>query len=264
MKARAGVVDQITDIWRYRELLRELFTTWLILRHTGSVLGFLWTLLNPLLMIATYWFVFSQIFRFGVPNFPMLLIPGYLAWNFTFGSVQAGGESIIQSKHLITKIAFPTEIIVAAHCAVQLVDFMVALLLYLIAVVLFAAPLSATVLWLPAILLLHVAFTLGAALVVACGAVYFKDIPKLVPVLGMVLFFVTPIFYTHDMVPGGLRSVIWLNPLTWIFSLYHDVLYYHVPPPVWLTAGVLAMAAAALGAGLLLFRKLKPSFAELS
>src|SRR5512139_753697 len=100
MNRRHGFASQMNDIWRYRELLRELFLTWLVLRHTGSVLGFLWTLVNPLLMIATYWFVFSQVFRVGIPNFPLLLIPGYLAWNFTFGSIQAGSESIIQSKYL--------------------------------------------------------------------------------------------------------------------------------------------------------------------
>ena len=256
--------NQIVDIWRYRELLHELFRTWLLLRHTGSILGFLWTLLNPLLLITTYWVVFSLVLKVGVENFPLLLIPGYLAWNFTFGSVQSGSESIIQNKYLITKIAFPNEIIVLAKVAVSLVDFLVGLGLYLVAVMIILPVLTASVLWLPALLVMHVAFTVGVALLVACSAVYFKDIPKLVPILGTMLFFLTPIFYTRDMVPAGLSAAMWLNPLTWIFSLYHDVLYYHAAPDAGVVAGVAIMSATALLTGLWLFNRLKGSFAELS
>ncbi len=256
--------DQWHDIWKYRELLRELFFTWLILRHAGSVLGFLWTLVNPLLLIATYWVVFSSILHIGVENFPLLLIPGYLAWNFTFSAIQGASESIIESKYLITKIAFPNEIIVLASVAVSLTDFVVGMLVYLAAVLLLAPPFSPAVLLLPAIVALHVGFTLGVSFVVACGAVYFRDIPKLIPILGTILFFITPIFYTLEMVPEGIRRFIWVNPLTWIFSLYHDVLYYRSTPPLWLAAGVLLIAVVVLAAGLAVFRRVKTSFAELS
>lgn len=254
---------QFARVWRYRELLLELFRTWFRLRHAGSVLGVFWTLLNPILMIGTYWFVFSVVFRVGIPEFPLLLIPGYLAWNFTFGSWQAAGESLLQSKYLITKIAFPNEIIVVTSVALALSDFLLALLLFL-GVQAVAAPAGWVLFWLPPLLLLHIAFTLGVSFILATGAVYFKDVPRLIAVAGMVLFFMTPIFYTHDLVPGALQQLVWLNPLTWFFSAYQDVLYHHRAPAAGVLAGTTGLALAAFLGGALVFRKHTPAFAELS
>ncbi|MGA9115217.1 MAG: ABC transporter permease [Bacteroidota bacterium] len=261
---RPGLGSQLSRIWAYRELLGELFRTWLLLKHAGSLLGLLWTLLNPLLLVGTYWFVFSTIFRVEVERYPLLIIPGFLAWNFTFGAVQAAGESIISSKYLITRIAFPGEILVLASVGVTLVEFLIGLGI-LSAVLVVLAPQSAGVLLLlPLLLAAHILFTTGVSLLAACGSVFFRDIPRLIPIAGTIMFFLTPIFYTLDMVPGGVKQVVWLNPLTWFFSVYHDLLYRQTMPDPLVAAGTLGLALAACWGGLAVFRMHRHSFAELS
>ena len=129
--------SQLSNLWKYRQLASELFWTYIKLRHVGSVLGFIWTLLNPILYILTYWVVFSLIIKMGLQNYPLFLIPGYLAWNFTFSSIVNSSESILQSKDLITKIAFPNEIIVLTNVVVGFVDFIISLIIFSIVILIF-------------------------------------------------------------------------------------------------------------------------------
>lgn len=222
--------EQIKNLWYYRELAIELFWTYLKLRYVGSFLGFLWTMLNPILYIATYWIVFSQIIRMGLQNYPLFLIPGFLAWNFTFGSLISASESILNSHHLITKISFPIEILTFTSVAVALFDFLISMIIYLIVFLIIPPKLPLTTLGLPFVILVQVLFTTGLALLVACSSVFFRDIPKLIPILGTIMFFLTPIFYPLSYVPDAIKIIIKLNPMTQIVTLYHELLYYNVWP----------------------------------
>lgn len=223
-------LNQLRELWRYRELAIELFWTYLKLRYVGSVLGFIWTMLNPILYIVTYWIVFTFIVKMGLSNYPLYLIPGFLAWNFTFGSLVSASESILNSQYLITKISFPIEILTITSIAVTLFDFFISLTLYLIAVMILTPSLSITVLALPSVIIIQVMLTAGLALFAACVSVFFRDIPKLIPVLGTMVFFLTPIFYPLNIVPESFRFIIKLNPMTQIVTLYQNILYYRVWP----------------------------------
>jgi len=255
---------QITLLWNYRELLKELFIVFVKLRHAGSVLGILWTLLNPLLFIFTYWFVFSFVFRMGLENYPLFLIPGYLAWNYSFNAITSLSATIINHRYLITKIAFPNEIIVIAGTSVFLLDFIIAGLLYLFIVLLFGFNFSIHILWLPLLLFLQVILTLGLSFIFSTVSVYFKDVPKLLIVIGTILFFLTPIFYPISYIPEGYRNIILLNPFALIINLYHDILYYNQQPDIIYLSISFVVSILIFLIGLRLFNKYKYSFAELS
>ena len=255
---------RIRRLWQYRELAVALFWTHLKLRYVGSFLGFMWTMLNPILYILTYWIVFSYIIRMGLPNYPLYLIPGFLAWNFTFGSILNASESILQSTHLITKIAFPIEILTITSVAVSLFDFLISLAIYIIAVIVFTSSLSLTAFALPLVVILQTIFTIGIALLVACGSVFFRDIPKLIPVLGTMMFFLTPIFYTLDLVPDSLQIIIKLNPMTHIVTLYHSILYYNTLPNLTYFISTFLIAVISFIIGAFIFNRKRYALAELS
>jgi ABC-type polysaccharide/polyol phosphate export permease len=255
---------QLSNLWKFRELASELFWTYLKLRHVGSLLGFLWTLLNPLLYILTYWIVFSLIIRMGLQNYPLFLIPGYLAWNFTFSSIVNSSESILQSKDLITKIAFPNEIIVLTNVAVGLVDFIISLILFTFVIIIFYSPVSYFIIFVPVILFLQILLTVGVSLIVSCISVYFKDVPKLIIILGNIFFFLTPIFYPLEFIPSDFKVIALVNPLAQIISIYHDLIYYKVFPNPILIIITATVSFTVFIIGFAVFNKLRFSFAELS
>jgi len=256
-------LSQFRELWRFRELAIELFWTYLKLRYVGSVLGFIWTMLNPILYIVTYWIVFTCIVRMGLPDYPLYLIPGFLAWNFTFASLISASESILNSQYLITKISFPIEILTLASIAVNLFDFFVALILYLMAVVILPPTLPITALALPLVVMLQVLLTLGMALLAACVSVFFRDIPKLIPVLGTMVFFLTPIFYPLNIVPEPFQFLIKLNPMTHVITLYHDILYYRIWPDYLTLGSVFLIAIIFLIIGYWVFDRKRHTLAEL-
>ncbi|MFQ5963173.1 MAG: ABC transporter permease [Candidatus Scalinduaceae bacterium] len=256
--------NQLRELWRYRELIVGLFWTTLKLRYAGSVLGIIWSIVNPILYIATYWVVFSYIIRMGLSDYPLFLIPGFLAWNFTLVSLLSASESIINGKHLITKIAFPIEILTLVSVAVYLFDFLVALSLYLLVVVILPPTLPLTVVALPLVIIIQILFTTGLAMLIACGSVFFRDIPKLLPILGNIFFFLTPIFYPLNIVPEPWRLLIQLNPMTQIITFYHELLYVRIWPQSLDIGFAFLVAISLLVLGLSVFNLLKHRFAELS
>ncbi len=225
----------------------------------------LWTLLNPAFYIATYYFVFTFFIKMGMDNYHLYLIPGFLAWNFTLSAIVSASESIIQSKHLISKIAFPNEILVLANIAVCFVDFIVSVIIYLTVVLLTGVvQFSNLFLLLPAVVLLQILFTTGLGLFVATISVYFRDVPKLVQLAGTIMFFFTPVFYPLSNVPVVYQWILKLNPMTHIIGFYHAILYYNnVPDKIYALVMVFTFAAIFL-AGFIVFNNFKHKFAELS
>ncbi|HVO76040.1 MAG TPA: ABC transporter permease [Ignavibacteriaceae bacterium] len=262
----SSLKKQIHQIWRYRELLVQLFWTFVKLRHVGSVLGFFWTLLNPFLYIITYWLVFSIFIRMGIPNYPLFLIPGFLAWNFFSASLNNSSEAIINSKDLISKIAFPKEILVLTNIAVPLFDFIISLVIYFIVINLIpgAYNFSPIIIMLPLVVFLQVLVTLGFALIIACASVYFRDIPQLVHVGTTLLFFLTPVFYPISFIPGKWHYIFQLNPMAVILTFYHDILYYNDLPSLRSVSLILTAGFLFAAFSMLVFGKYKKVFAEIS
>jgi lipopolysaccharide transport system permease protein len=256
----------LIKLWIHRDLISELFKTFLKLRHVGSFLGVLWTLLNPAIYIGIYYLVFTYFIKMGIPDYHLFLIPGFLAWNFSFNSIISASESIIQSKYLISKIAFPNEILTITNVALSLFDFILSLIIYLVILFIFSSGFhfTALIMLLPVIVLLQFIFTIGIGFIVSCMSVYFRDIPKIIQLSGTVLFFITPIFYPLSNVPVNMQWILKMNPMTYIITFYHDVLYYHRMPEsqIFAVSSLSAILIFLLGYGV--FNHYKNSFAELS
>lgn len=261
-----GIIKQLAEVWQRKELLVEYFRVMLKLQHVGSVLGFLWTLVNPLLYIATYWIVFTFFIKMGIEKYPIFLIPGFLAWNFTLSAVVNSSNAIIHSTYLITKIYFPNEILTFATVGISLFDYIISLIIYfvIVAIIPGAFTFSYPVLIFPLILIAQIFITAGLSLLVSCIAVYFRDVPKLVQVAGTIFFFLTPIFYPLSFIPGKFKFLVLFNPIAQIIIYYHDIFYYGRMPNIYYILGTFIISLLVFYIGLVVFGKHKSAFAELS
>ncbi len=249
-------------IWAYRELLKNLILKDLKIRYGGSLLGFAWSLLNPLAMIVVYSIAFKYILRIQVENYTVFLITGLLPWGFFSSSVSASTSAVIADANLVKKIRFPREILPLATVQINLVQFLMALAVFFPALIFLQAELGWSLLAYPAVLALHVGFTLGVALLLSAVTVFYQDIKHLTEVGLMILFWVTPILYPISMVPERVRWLFKLNPLAVYITAYQDIIYFGRWPTwdTWVLGTLWVAASVALGSWV--FRRYDPRFAE--
>lgn len=265
----------------FRELAssRELFVNLTLRELRGkykrSLLGWTWSLLNPLSSMLIYTLIFSVIFRqkiapgdpSGLQVFPLFLLAGLLPWNFLANSMTGGMESLVGNANLVKKVYFPREIIVAAIVASWLVSFFMELAV-LSGALLIAG--NMVLPWLPVVLVivaLETMFVFGIALLLAICNVYYRDVRHLVGIALQIWFYLTPIIYPITLVPGvkngwPLRSIFLLNPMARFGRIFRNVLYDLRWPALADVAYVAVVSFAALALGMWAFRKLEPRLAE--
>jgi ABC-type polysaccharide/polyol phosphate export permease len=252
-----------------RELLRNLTSRELKVRYKRSTLGFLWTLLNPLLMMAVFTLVFSTAFKTTIEWFPVYFLSGYLPFAFFQASVMIATGSIVGNAGLITKVYFPRAVLPLSVVASQLVHLLLGIGVLLGAlVVLDLASDSADfdfVPYLPVLVLaivLLAAFAMGMALLFSAGNTFLRDIGEFLPVGFLLWFYATPVIYQVDFLPEDWRWVLLLNPLTYYVQLFRDALYDpHWPAPATVAAATVC-AAVSLVVGWTLFVRLSERFAK--
>jgi ABC-2 type transport system permease protein/lipopolysaccharide transport system permease protein len=258
-------------VWRQRALVAVLVRRELDARYRASFLGFFWSLLNPLLLLAVYAVVFTYIFS---PRFPggepyaLFLFSGLLPWLFFSGAVLDGSLTLVDNGPLLAKVMCPPEIFPAVTVLSHLVHHLLALPILLAAMVAAAAaglhPFPWTFWLLPLALLPWLLLTGGAVLAVSVLSVHFRDMRDLVGHLLNLLFFASPIIYTLDglALPGLLRRVLALNPLASLVEVYRDVVFAgQVPAPAtWLTA--YAVGAVSLWLGTVVFARGRETLVE--
>ncbi len=249
-------------IWHYSELLKNLIAKDLKLKYRGSILGFLWSLVNPLVTIIVYSLAFTYILKVQVQNFTLFLMSGILPWTFFSGAVMASTLAVTANGNLIKKIHFPRELLPISTVLFNLAQFLLALLVFFPALIFLGARLTMVLVAYPLILLLHVAFTLGLAFVLSAVTVFFQDVKHLTEVGLMMLFWMTPIIYDLSMIPGQAQVYFKLNPLTAYITAYQDIVYWGRWPTTQTWALAALWAVIALGLGWLVFLRYQPSFAE--
>ena len=261
----------VRQIFRFRGLLATLTSRELKARYRGSVLGFLWSLANPLLLLAVYTFVFSVVFQAratGVDPYALFVVCGLFPWIWLSTSILEGSMSLIANSGLIRKAVFPAELLPMVTVLSNLVHLLFAL--PILAVALFAGWLlefrvgGPGVVALPAILLLHLPMVAGMALGVSALTVHFKDVRDIVQNLLTLLFFLTPILYPLEAVRA--YPFVWwavrLNPFTPFTLAYQETLFRgRMPEPdLWLQMALVSLFAWTLGAGL--FDRLRETLVE--
>ena len=264
------------ELWKSRELLANLASKELKVRYKSSALGFLWSLVTPLLMTGVFTVVFAKFLRIslGEGNFATFFLGGYLVWQFFANSVNASVGAIVGNGALVKKVYFPREVLPLSLVLSQGVHLLLALLA--------TAPLFVYYRGfhpelLPAIalgLVLLGAFTAGVSMLFAAANVTFRDLQELVQVLFLAWFYGTPVIYPLFFVEANAAAfvpLIRLNPMTWYVELFHRLLYGVAttgenPPPsmpdltTWLVCA--AWAAVALAVGYALFQRRAVTFAK--
>jgi ABC-type polysaccharide/polyol phosphate export permease len=260
---RPNLGRTLRGLFQYGHLLRNLVVKDLKLKYRGSVLGFVWSLANPLLMIAVYTVAFTYILRIRTPGFVFYLMLGVLAWTFFANATAMSTGSIVDNGGLARSVWFPRAILPIASVLFNFAQYLLTVAVFLpVLMVLYQVPPAAPMLAYPAFLVLQLLFTIGVALLLAVGTALFRDVRHLVEVALAVLFWATPVVYETAQLPARLRSLILLSPLSPYVTAYHDVFYYRrwPSPETWGLAFV--YAAVALMAGLWLMTRHEDQLTE--
>jgi lipopolysaccharide transport system permease protein len=259
------MIEQVAQLFRYRLLIQSLVSRELKARYRGSVLGFLWSFVNPLLLLLTYWLVFSQIFAGArtkaVTPYYVFMFCGILPWTWFSSSIAQAATVLISGGNLIKKVLFPAEILPIVAVLSNMVHFLLGLPI-LLGFLLFHGKLGMSFLFLPLPLLVQLIFTLGLALIVSALTVHFRDIQDILSHVLHLWFFATPILYYYGEQQGRLRAALRLNPMTHVIVSYQEILFHGSfgHGPGLLRAGFLALLLLAVG--LFLFNRLRDTLAE--
>ena len=232
---------RLADLRNYRELVRNLVVRDLKVRYKNSAFGFVWSLLNPLLMMIVLSVVFTLVFERATPveNFPAFLIAGLIPWNFTSTSLSRAVNSVLENHHLIKKVFFPREVIPISVVLANFGHFLLALPVLLVILMFLGVMPNLKVLLMPPLMLIHLELVLGIALLVSCVNVFYRDMGVAMDILLQAWFFATPIFYHHWILPIWLQKPAMVNPLAAIITAYRDVLVFGRFPDRNFTLGAL-------------------------
>jgi len=261
-------MNELQTLYRQRQLIAALTARDLKARYRGSILGFFWSLANPLLLLAVYTLVFTKFFpQQVVQPYPLFLFSGILPWTFFAAAVLEATGSISANAGLIKKVMFPAEALPLVVVLSHLVHFLAALPILLAATVAFALlgkfTIGWTILLAPLLMVLQAIFVAGISLIVSSASVLFRDLRDIVQNLLQLGFFVTPILYLIDHVQSrALRAMLRVNPMTPFVVAYQDVLFFGRIPNVSDIVLILAYAGGSLYLGMLVFDRLRDTLAE--
>lgn len=226
--------SRVHSVWDYRELLTNLIRRELKVKYKDSVFGFLWTLMNPLLYLAVFSFVFTVVLPTGAPRYGLLLLSGLLAFNLFSNGLRAATTSITGNAALVQKVWFPREILPVAAIGAELVTFAFQLLILFFGLAVFGQSPEWSMLWLtiPALLATLLIVT-GLGLLLSGLNVYYRDVEHFLDLAMLTWFWLTPVVYVFDLVakaliarwgPGADRLAM-LNPMTPIVTTFQRVIY---------------------------------------
>ena len=236
-------------------------------RYKGSVLGLLWTLVTPLIMVGAYWVVFKFLFGTPIPNYALFMFVGMTAWAVFFSGIQVASSSITQNATLVTKVRFPREIVPFSAITANTLTAIAMLVIAVPLCLAFPQGSRVTVVMVPVVIVLIFGMTLGLGLLLAGLNVYFRDIEHILTAIGLPWFFLTPIFWTFQTVQGTVSQewvlglLHWGNPIAPGTIALQDALFWGK----WPTMGDLLYTAVAalvfIAVGLWAFKKLKREMA---
>jgi ABC-type polysaccharide/polyol phosphate export permease len=252
----------LRSVYRFRELVALLVSRDLKVRYKRSALGMLWSLLNPLLQMAVYSFVFSVIMKVGIAAYPIFLLAGLLPWTLFSTSVSMAAGCLIANASLIRKVAVPQAVYPLALVGSKLVDLLLSIVPLTLIAIWLGRPPSLSWLFLPVAILAVVAFSVGVSLAISSLTVFFRDIKHLIDILLQVWFYLTPVLYTYESIGHlGNRWVtlaLRINPAAPIVRCFQICLYEGRFPDPATTGAALLWAFGTLFLGYLLFLRDEP------
>jgi lipopolysaccharide transport system permease protein len=260
----------IHDLWKHRELLWQFTVRNVELRHKGSHLGLLWSILNPLLMLGLYVFVFGEIFngKFGILayetkwDYAMGVFLGLIVFHLLAEVMGIAPTTIVANPNFVKKVVFPLEIIPAANVGASIFHMLISVVLLVISMLVLGSKIGWEIMWLPVILFPVVLLCLGLGWALAALGVFFRDINQIMPFLSMALMFGSAVFYPVHQIPAAAWVVMRFNPLLVAIDLARKAALWHQPIDYQQLGFIYLIGIAACVVGHWVFRKTKPAFAD--
>jgi ABC-2 type transport system permease protein len=255
----------LAAVFQYRELIKNLVLKDLKLKYRGSVLGFFWSLLNPLLMIGIYTAAFTYILAVAIPGFVFYVMLGILAWTFFVNSLLMSTGSIVDNGGLVKSVFFPRAILPIGTVLFNFAQYLLTVLVFLpVMMTLYQKPVTAALLAYPVFLGLQLLFTVGLALLLATWTTFFRDVRHFLEIGLTALFWLTPIVYEPAQrdIPEIVKQALRFFPMTPFIEAYHHIFFYSRWPPAMVWGLAATYALVALTAGVVVMLKREDAFSE--
>ena len=244
------------QLYRYRDLIWTLVLRDLKVRYRRSAIGFLWTMLQPLLMLSVLTIVFNQLFRFQIRNYPVYALAGLLFWNFFQQTIVTSMNSLKGNATILKKLPVPLAVFPIATVISGLVNLLFAFVPLFGILIWTGHKLTSALFFLPVAILVAAIFTLGAGLILSPLAVFFSDVIELIGVVMTLLFYMTPVIYPKGIVEGtDFYWAVRFNPVRSILEIFRDPIYYGKIPPLDHLALAVVIAVVVLIVGIISFRQ---------
>jgi lipopolysaccharide transport system permease protein len=249
-------------IVKYRDLIWNLTITDFKMKYQNSVLGFAWSLLNPLLMMLVLYLVFSSIFRFSQENFALYILVGVITWRFLANGTSVTIGSIVGRPALVTKIYIPRQILVLSSTLSCLISSILEFCVLIPLLVIFGIGITPYILFFPLVEGIFFFIIYGISLMLASLYVYYRDLTQIWDVLLQMGFFLSPICYPLSTVPQKYLPFYLLNPMAVLMEMFRNFLLYGIPPTLSGIVYLLIVSTILMIAGTMVFNRLERRFAE--
>jgi ABC-type polysaccharide/polyol phosphate export permease len=255
------ILDEMRALVHYRDLVRNLIRRNVTARYKRSILGVLWTLLDPLLTMLVMSIIYTALFARSIPDFPVFLLAGIIIWSFfSQASTRAMGD-LVFGGGLIGRVYMPKSIFGVAATGTGLVNFLLALGPLLIFMVVFQRPFTSALLFIPIALLIITVFTLGVGLFMSAFAVFFVDMLNVYSILLRLLMYFSGIFYPLAVLPEKLQKLVTLIPTYHMIKIFRDPIYNGSLPPIESIAYISIWAIGMFVIGFWIFTRLSDEYA---
>lgn len=253
----------IKEIIDYRQMIFSLVHRDIRGRYKGSVLGFFWTFLNPLLQLMVYTIVFSIMMKNGIEKYYLFLFIALVPWIFFSSCISGGSTCVLAQQDMVKKIYFPREVLPIAYVTSQFVNMLLTFVVVFAVIIVSGTgfhPLA--LLFLPVVMLVEYLLVIGITFFVSAVTVYFKDMQYILNIVAMVWMYMTPVLYHESIVPKNYLGLYKLNPVTPIIIAYRDILYYKRIPDMGNLVSAIVLGVIFLFVGTISFSRMKRHFAE--
>lgn len=256
--------SRLSNIWRFRYLLLLLVWRDVKGRYKQALLGFTWAVLTPTFQALVFWLVFGLLFKIPTGKIPYLplVFSGFIFWNFFSQSISSATLSVTGNSNLVTKVAFPKEILVLSSVIGRIPDLIASLIVLVVILVFYNINVTAHLLWVIPILIIEMIMALSVGMFLASINVYFRDITAVVPIILMAWLFLTPVIYPLESVPVQFQTYAKLNPMTGILEGLRSALLAEKSPEIISLSLSILITFILLIFSYLLFKKLEKGFSD--
>ena len=219
-------------LYEYRELLKTSIKKDIRGKYKSSILGVIWSFLNPLLQLAVYAIVFPLIMKSNIPNYTVFVCCGLIPWTFFSTAISRTSFVMVENANIIKKVYFPREILPISIVTSEMVNFIISTVIILAFVMAYGIGFSWYIVFYPVILIIQYILLIGISLLVSSITVYIRDLQHFIGILLQLLFYATPIVYASETIPANFQWILKYNPMTYIIEGYRNIFYYQTMPDI--------------------------------